>query len=66
MLLLNIMSVRVKVGENRYIIFESEDDCNFVKSLEKGLSDFIVKKYIRKMMNIMKKKKAFLLVFCGL
>ena len=37
------MSVRVKVGKNRYIIFESEDDCNFVKSLKKGLSDFIIK-----------------------
>ena len=37
------MSGRVKVGKNRYIIFESEDDCNFVKSLEKGLSDFIIK-----------------------
>ena len=55
------MSVRVKVGKNRYIIFESEDDCNFVRSLEKGLSDFIITKiYIRKMMNIMKKRKAFL------
>ena len=38
------MRVRVKVGKNRYIIFESEDDYNFVRSLEKGLSDFIIKK----------------------
>ena len=65
MLLLTIMSVRVKVRKNRYIIFESEDDCNFVKSLEKGLSDFIVENLHKEDMNIMKKRKAFLLVFCG-
>ena len=41
--MLTIMSVRVKVRKNRYIIFESEDDYKFVKSLEKALSDLIVK-----------------------
>ena len=38
-----VLKVVVKKGKNRYIIFESEDDYKFVESLEKGLSDFIVK-----------------------
>ena len=37
------IKVKVKVRKNRYIIFESKDDYEFVKSLEKALSDLIVK-----------------------
>ena len=34
--------VKVTVGKNRYVIFESEDDCEFVKSLEKALSNLLI------------------------
>ena len=34
---------KVKIGKKRFIIFESKDDYEFVKSLEKALSDLIVK-----------------------
>ena len=43
MLLLTIMSVRVKIGKNRYIKFESQDDWEFVRGLEKGISNSIIK-----------------------
>ena len=34
--------VKVKGGKNRYLIFESEDDYKFVKSLEKALSNLLI------------------------
>ena len=43
MLLLTKMSVRVKIGKNKYITFESHDDYDFVEGLEKGISIFIIK-----------------------
>ena len=43
MFLLTIMSDRVKIGKNKYIMFESHDDCDFVKGLEEGVSDSIIK-----------------------
>ena len=43
MLLLTKMSVRVKIGKNKYITFESHDDYDFVEGLEKGISISIIK-----------------------
>ena len=43
----NKMSVRVKIGKNKYITFESHDDCDFVKGLEKGISNSI-RKYLHR------------------
>ena len=41
--MLTKMSVRVKIGKNKYITYESHDDYDFVEGLEKGISISIMK-----------------------
>ena len=58
------MTVRVKTGKNKYIMFESQDDCKFVRGLEKGISISIIK-YLHKEddENYEKEENIFLGVF---